>query len=123
MTDQLKQRFLMIELYCESLIGSKTEVQLDWNATKFTIHGKMYALIGFDSVKRPILTLRQEPSYVDFLQRQYNYIVPGYYMNKLHWISELLETEIQDDFIKELIMSSYVNVIKTLPKKYQNLTE
>lgn len=121
MQDLVKQRFQTIEFLCESLKGTTQMFQAEWQATKFMIHDKMYALIGFDHQKRPILTLRQSPEQVVYYQSTYHYVVPGYYMNKHHWISIILDSDVDDSFITKLIVSSYQEVIHTLPKKYQSL--
>lgn len=121
MNDLVQKRFQKIELFCESLRGATAIFQDEWQASKFMIHEKMFALTGYDNQKRPILTLRQSPGQVSFLESTYDYILPGYYMNKLYWISILLESDIDDSFMFELIKSSYREVIHTLPKKYQSL--
>ena len=54
------------------------------------------------------------------LREQYEAIVPGYYMNKLHWNSiDLLANQVPDETMKMMIKTSYDLVLKGLTKKRQ----
>ena len=43
-----------------------------------------------------------EPEEGDFLRSQYEDIVPGYYMNKMHWNSVKPDGEVPDELLKDL---------------------
>lgn len=47
----------------------------------------------------------------------YKSVVPAYHMNKQHWISIILDENMNDDEIKNLIAESYT---LTLPAKLKN---
>lgn len=81
----------------------------------------MYAYIGVnDQNKRPIVTLKLEPVYSDMLRRQYADIVPGYYMNKLHWSTAYLDGEVPQEVLSEMVSASYKLMISSLSKKAQS---
>jgi predicted DNA-binding protein (MmcQ/YjbR family) len=54
------------------------------------IRDKLFAMYGSDKKGREIITLKLESMHGQFLREQYKGdIVPGYYMNKVHWNSVL----------------------------------
>ena len=68
-------------------------------------------LVGEDFID--ILDLKCNTDDIDFF-RQIEGILPGYHMNKSHWITVLLDGTVDDNLIKDLIDKSYE---LTLPKK------
>lgn len=60
-----------------------------------------------------------EPSEGDFLRQQYEDIIPGYYMNKVHWNSIRPDGEMSDDLLKGLSDKSYHLVLGGFSKKKQ----
>jgi predicted DNA-binding protein (MmcQ/YjbR family) len=81
--------------------------------------GKMFAMQGTDKSGKPIITLKIEPSYGVELRKEHKEIVPGYYMNKLHWNSVRLDGDVPDDLLREMIDESYQILLNSLPKKLQ----
>lgn len=65
---------------------------------------------------RPVVTLKCEPEYAAALRGSHPSIVPGYHMNKKHWISIAAGPGISDDLVFELVRSAYELVRKALPK-------
>lgn len=96
------------------------EFQPAWQATKYLLCGKMYAYIGMnDRNGRPIITLKLEPAFSDMLRSKYEDIVPGYYMNKVHWSSIYLDGNIPQDLLGDIVYASYKLVRSSLSKKAQ----
>jgi predicted DNA-binding protein (MmcQ/YjbR family) len=108
-----------IESYCRTLPHSDVEYKVEWDATKCMIQGKMYALIGHDKEGHEILTIKQEPTKADFLRCKYDDIVPGYYMNKQHWVSIRLSSSLDDKLLEDLLVEAHTLVFSSLPKKIQ----
>ncbi|MEI1675196.1 MmcQ/YjbR family DNA-binding protein [Acinetobacter baumannii] len=52
-------------------------------------------------------------------QELYSFIIPGYHMNKKHWISIRPHKNLTSDFLRDLIRDSYDLVVKKLPLKDQ----
>ncbi|MDC4617003.1 MmcQ/YjbR family DNA-binding protein [Acinetobacter baumannii] len=52
-------------------------------------------------------------------QELYPFIIPGYHMNKKHWISIKPHKNLTSDFLRDLIRDSYDLVVKKLPLKDQ----
>ena len=55
----------------------------------------------------------------DFLRRQYEDIIPGYYMNKVHWNSVKAEGNVPDALLREMLEKSYRLVLGSFSKKKQ----
>ena len=65
------------------------------------------------------ITLKLEPAEGEFLRTQYEDIVPGYYMNKMHWNSVKPDGNVPDDLLKDLLDKSYELVLHGFSKKKQ----
>ncbi len=61
--------------------------------------------------------LKCDPDYSLELQDRYNGIVPGWHMNKRHWISVYYNSDVPNEIFKQLIENSYNLVYKSLTMK------
>lgn len=66
--------------------GVTKDLQAEWNWIRYHIGGKMFAAVCLDDATgKPVyITCKLDPAEGDFLRRQYEDIIPGYYMNKVH---------------------------------------
>ncbi len=53
------------------------------------------------------------------MRTKYADIIPGYYMNKVHWNSIKPDGEVPDDLLKELADNSYRLILASFSKKKQ----
>lgn len=53
------------------------------------------------------------------MRQQYADIIPGYYMNKVHWNSVNADGEVPDDLLKDMLDKSYQLVLSGFSKKKQ----
>lgn len=96
------------------------DLQADWNWIRYQIGGKMFAAICLDHDNKPYyITLKLEPREGEFLREHYEDIVPGHYMNKMHWNSIKPDGEVPDDLLKDLLCKSYELVLGGFSKKKQ----
>ena len=116
-------KYLWIDEYCLNKKGIVKDYQMDWQATRYLLEGKMVAMIGQNKEKRDIISLKLEPAYGQLLRDEYKDIVPGYYLNKEHWNSIDLNGEVDDNLLKELIDQSYLLIFKSLTKTKQKEIE
>ncbi len=80
----------------------------------------MFVAVCLDDNDKPYyITLKLEPLEGDFLRQQYDDIVPGFYMNKIHWNSINPDGKVPDDLLKELVDKSYNLILKGCSKKKQ----
>ncbi|KNZ43409.1 MmcQ/YjbR family DNA-binding protein [Acetobacterium bakii] len=108
-----------IDEYCLSKKGVEKDYKLEWGAIRYMIRGKMFAMQGSDKMGEPIITTKLEPSQGEFLRNKYKDIIPGYYMNKVHWNSLYLEGNVPDDIVKDMLDNAYALIFLSLSKKTQ----
>ncbi len=92
----------------------------NWNWVRYMIGDKMFAAICLDSQDKPYyITLKLEPQEGAFLREQYSDIIPGFYMNKLHWNSVKPDGDVPDALLKEMADKSYQLILAGFSKKKQ----
>lgn len=53
------------------------------------------------------LNIKTEPNYSELLRNSYDYIIPGYHMNKEHWNTIIINKNVDKKLLYELIDQSY----------------
>ena len=91
--------------YCLSKKGVTEEFPFDEQTLVFKVMGKMFALTNVDSFVS--INLKCEPEKAIELREQYDFVKPGYHMNKKHWNTIILDGTIPSSLILELIDHSY----------------
>lgn len=113
-------RYVWLDKYLLSKKGVTKNLQPEWNWIRYQVGGKLFAAVCRDEKDEPYyITLKLEPSDGDFLRRQYEDIIPGYYMNKMHWNSIKPDGEVPDDLLRDLLDRSYQLVLSGFSKKKQ----
>ena len=113
-------KYEWIDEYILKMPGVTKDLQKDWNWIRYQIGGKMFAAICLDDKDKPYyITLKLEPLEGDFWRKQYEDIIPGYYMNKQHWNSVKADGEVPDDILKDLLDKAYQIVFGSFSKKKQ----
>lgn len=113
-------KYPWIEEYLLEKTGVTKDLQADWNWIRFQVGGKMFAAICLDDHDQPYyITLKLEPLEGDFWRKQYEDIIPGYYMNKQHWNSVKADGAVPDDILKDLLDKAYQIVLGSFSKKKQ----
>ncbi len=64
-----------------------------------------------------VISLKCEPEYAIALRQEHESIVPGYHLNKRHWISIGSGASITPELLRELVLLSYTLVLEKLPKR------
>ena len=97
------------------------DLQAEWNWIRYQIGGKLFAAICLDDAtgKAVYITLKLDSAEGEFLRRQYEDIIPGYYMNKVHWNSIKADGSVPDDLLREMLKKSYQLVLSGFSKKKQ----
>lgn len=112
-----------IEEFRENCIlkkGVTESFPFDESTLVFKVMGKMFALVGLE--KHPLsANLKCDPDWAIDLREEYDgLIIPGYHMNKKHWNTVALESNLPNKLIVDLIDHSYNLVVKSLTKKLQS---
>ena len=109
-----------LDTYLRSFPCVTRDFKEEWQWIRYQVGDKMFAAICKDATgTRDIITIKLEVLDGEFLRRQYEDIIPGYYMNKAHWNSIYLDGKVPVDMMKELIEKSYYLVVGGLSKKKQ----
>lgn len=101
--------------------GVTKDLQAEWNWIRYQLGGKMFAAVCLDDATgKPVyITLKLDPAEGEFFRQQYVDIIPGYYMNKVHWNSVRADGAVPDELLREMLEKSYRLVLGGLSKKKQ----
>jgi predicted DNA-binding protein (MmcQ/YjbR family) len=107
--------------FCLSKKGVTEHFPFDEDTLVFKVGGKMFALTSLLQWEKgsPSVNLKCDPERAEELRAQYDDIIPGWHMSKIHWNTVAVNKVVSDSMIKELINHSYELVFKSLTKKIQ----
>ncbi len=109
-----------LDEYLQGKPKAEKDFKAEWNATRYMLNGKMFALQGGDKLGKPLISFKLEPQFSHVLRQQFQGdIVPGYYLNKEHWSSLYLEGSVPDAVVREMADQSYRLILESLSKKVQ----
>lgn len=106
-----------LQKYCLSLKATEEKLPFDNKTLVFSVRGKMFC--GTDIETYELINVKCNPEKATLLREQYDEVIPGYYMNKIHWNSVKTNGKISNKLLKEWIKNSYDLVVAGLPKKIQ----
>ncbi|MGL6260268.1 MmcQ/YjbR family DNA-binding protein [Vibrio sp. WXL210] len=107
-----------LEQYLLSRAGSELSYPFGPEVRVYKVKGKMFAWVAHENTPLD-LTVKCQPSEVDFLVDEYASIKRGYHMNKRHWVTIALDGEVSESMLEDLIDRSYRLVVSKLPKREQ----
>lgn len=94
--------------YCLSLPGA--EERAPWKEPQysmlitFTVGGKWFCLADLD---KKFIDIKCDPAVIPEMIDRYQGASPAWHMNKKHWLSLKLQSDVHDDVIRQLILASY----------------
>lgn len=100
--------------YCLTKKGVTEEFPFNETTLVFKVMGKMFALT--DTVEFTGINLKVDPEIGADLRERYPFVQPAFHMNKLHWITVLLEQGVTERQVREWVDNSYILVVKGLTK-------
>lgn len=104
--------------YCLSLPGVTEGFPFGQETLVFKVGGKVFLLTPIDSVKVSF-NVKCNPEKAMQLREKYDFVNPGYHMNKKHWNTISVEGKISDNTLKFWISESYHLVLASLSKSLQ----
>lgn len=107
--------------YCIQKKGVTEEFPFDKNTLVFKVMGKMFALADVDLFES--INLKCDPERAVELREQFQGVLPGYHMSKIHWNTVLVDADVSDKLLFQLIDDSYHLVAKSLTKKLKEELE
>ncbi|MBI9115131.1 MmcQ/YjbR family DNA-binding protein [Sanguibacter suaedae] len=109
---------------CLALPGATTDVPFGPGTDVFRVHGRIFALLGRAPTvpDHPTVTLKAEPDEIPLLLGAHPTVVPGYHMNKKHWVTVALPPDLDTGLVGDLVEDSYDLVVLGLPARLRPLT-
>ena len=103
--------------WCREMPSATVDNTFGPETNVYRVADKIFALVNIEDDN--YVTLKTLPEDGEALRAQYDFVRPGYYMNKRHWITIDLVPAVPMDEVRELISESYRLVFEALPKKRQ----
>ncbi|MCU7872277.1 MAG: MmcQ/YjbR family DNA-binding protein [Candidatus Thiodiazotropha sp. (ex Lucinoma borealis)] len=107
---------LELETSLSQLPASESSYPFGPEALVFKVMNKMFALVSQKEDPARV-TLKCGPADAEVLVAKYKSIIPGYYMNKKHWITISLTDELPNHILIDLVNESYKLVVSKLTKR------
>jgi predicted DNA-binding protein (MmcQ/YjbR family) len=92
--------------WCLAMPGAVEEFPFAPEVSVFKIAGKVFALSRLRAAPLQV-SLKCEPLLGESLRDSYTSIVPGYHLNKKHWLTITLNEDAADQMVLDLIQDSY----------------
>ena len=105
-----------LEQYLSKCNGTESSYPFGPEALVYKVMGKMFALVS-KGEEIPRVTLKCNPDDGALLIGQFDSVIPGYHMNKKHWITISLTGELPEEMLKDLADDSYNLIVAKLTKK------
>lgn len=97
--------------------GVEKDIQESWNWVRYKIKDKTFVAICRDRNNMPYyINLKLDPMRGELLRSQYKDIIPGYYSNKRHWNSIIVDGKVPDDLLKDMLDESYNLILSSFSK-------
>lgn len=107
-----------IQKYCNTKSAVTESFPFDETTLVFKVANKMFCLTNLTP---PLsINLKCDPEKAIELREQFEDVIPGYHMNKIHWNTIKLDGTIRDYLIEDWIDDSYNLVYNSLPKKIRD---
>jgi len=104
-----------IRNYCLKMKGTTEDTPFDETTLVFRVGNKIFALTDIEQI--PIrVNLKCDPERAIDLREKYECVIPGYHMNKMHWNTIELNSDMYDELVFELIDHSYNLIFQSLKK-------
>ena len=95
-----------LRAHCLAMPGAVEEYPFGPATSVFKVGGKIFAIASLAA--EPLnISLKCEPELGEMLRAGHDSIVPGYHLNKRHWITVTLGSDAPDQLVRDLIEDSY----------------
>jgi predicted DNA-binding protein (MmcQ/YjbR family) len=81
----------------------------------YKVVNKIFAILSPEDTP-PAISLKCDPLLTLELRAEFEAVIPGYHLNKVHWNTVILDGTVPDREIKSMITHSYEQVVAGLPK-------
>jgi len=88
------------------IVDQPFEEDFEAHIARHAVSRKWFAAVLEHDGKR-FVNLKCDPIESEFLRSVYEGIVPGWHMNKTHWITVYFESDVPDELLRQLTMASF----------------
>lgn len=103
--------------YCLGLPGATEDTPFGPETLVFKVGGKLFALTDIDTFAS--VNLKCAPARALELREAFDFVLPGFHMNKKHWNTVRIGTGVSDAQVRGWATDSYELVAASLPKAAQ----
>ena len=113
-------KYAWIDAHLMQKPGVHKDYKAEWGWDRYMVDDKLFAAICYDEAHKPVfITMKLDPMESELLRAQYEDVIPGYYMNKLHWSSIRADGAVPQSVISDLLDHAYHCLLSSLSKKRQ----
>jgi len=98
----------------EELPGVTVDQPFGPEVDVFRVRGFMFMALSPSTATG--VTLKSAPADAEALRATFPAIIPGYHMNKRHWITLLADGSLEQGLVEELVTEAYRLVVAKLPR-------
>jgi predicted DNA-binding protein (MmcQ/YjbR family) len=92
--------------WCLTMPGAEETFPFREGLSVFKTHRKVFALSALR--REPLsVSVKCDPDLAEQLRASYAAIVPGYHLNKRHWITITVNADVPDAQVRDLVEDSY----------------
>jgi predicted DNA-binding protein (MmcQ/YjbR family) len=92
--------------WCLGMPGAVEEFPFNPETSVFKVSGKIFAITALAAAPLNV-SVKCDPELAEGLRGAHEAIVPGYHLNKRHWITVTLGADVPDRAVRDLIEDSY----------------
>lgn len=113
-------KYPWIDDYLLKKKGVTKDFKQEWNWNRYMVGEKLFCAVCLDEDGKPYyITMKLAPEHGDAMRQMYSDVIPGYYMNKVHWNSVKADGQVPEEVMKEMLDEAYTLVLSSLTKKKQ----
>jgi predicted DNA-binding protein (MmcQ/YjbR family) len=101
--------------WCLSMPGAIEDFPFAPEVSVFKVNRKVFALSRLAADPLTV-SVKCDPALAASLRDSYASIVPGYHLNKRHWITITLGRDAEDDLVRDLVQDSH-DLVRPRPRR------
>lgn len=105
--------------YCLQKQGVTEGFPFGEDTLVFKVGEKLFLLTSLEQSDR--FNVKCDPERAVELRERYSEVKPGFHMNKVHWNTVHMDGRLTEKQLRDMIDHSYELVLKSLPKKQQDI--
>jgi predicted DNA-binding protein (MmcQ/YjbR family) len=100
--------------FCLGLPGAVEETPFGPDILVFKVEGKIFALTSLQTFES--INLKCDPELAVDLRERFDFVLPGFHMNKKHWNTILIGAGATNTQMHQWIRHSYELIVAALPR-------